>query len=253
MKPEDKIQPNSKMIELLREAHSEEVVEEWHRSVLRNPAQAQEEFLRGYADTLAQVPTQHPEALQKLDAAVPKFKEMLKMTPTEFAREVLGVFVEAPKDTRMERADDESNVVQCEECPYSLVCLAGRLFGKHAPSNIMCVKCGQICVVLGKKEEPVRTKEGHRVTTFKAQSFYCCERKLTNAMEWKYRRQERLMKAGTITSSVPTYIDPAPQGKEVPLSICGACAEHDVIVQRYRRQQKERHNWTWVDEHHDEV
>jgi hypothetical protein len=237
MKPEDKIQPNSSVFELIREAHHDTEVEAWRRSAITNAAQAQEEFLRGYANMLAEVPTRYPEAIKELDKAVLKFKEMLKMAPTTFVREVLGVHMEPPDDTRTQRTAE--NVVQCEECPFSLVCLAGRIFGKNAPHNILCVKCGQLCIA--REEGSAKDMNGVTITTHvKAESFYCQERMFTLDMERKYRSEE-CMKGASILNNPPWYVDRAPNGKWLRLSICRACEEHDAVVQRYRKQLEREH------------
>jgi hypothetical protein len=233
---------------VIREAHRNGVADTWEERVRADPQAAKEEFLRGYAATLAEVSGTRPDVItgEKGETATTRFKEMLQQTPAEFAREVLGVFVDPPDDKRMKRT--EENVVACEECPYSLVCLAGRIFGKMNPHNILCVKCGQTCVVVEAKDPKWDGRTKTTVTRIKAQSFYCCERVLTPKMEHKWRRNERARGAQHTLHSPPYFKDPAPSGKEIRLGICAACEEHDRIVQRYRKQQKERYNWTWVDE-----
>jgi len=241
-----KIDTNSAAIELIREAHRNGTADAWEQKVRANPQAAKEEFLRSYAATLAEASGTHPDAVKEHgDKAAARFKEMLHQPPVEFAREVLGVYVEPPDDVRIKRTTE--NIVKCEECPFSLVCLAGRIFGKNAPHNILCIKCGQICVAVEVGSVEILSG-GVRSTRIKAQSFYCQERVLTHDMEWKWRRMEREHGPTTTLEKPPWYVDPAPSGKWMRLGICASCEEHDHIVRRYRKKEKDRFKWSWVDE-----
>jgi hypothetical protein len=156
----------------------------------------------------------------------------------QYRREVLAEFIEPEEgmDTVINgnrlRALRATMLVKCEDCAWSLTCMAGRLFTQHE-HNHLCVECGRLVLVINEKSYPVqhhRYGDGehwkdHKVIA-ETEKFFC-EKRAVDQLLWEEYSDVTRKKGSTLD-----VVDPTDHNHRMRIGQCLECT--DAIAQRNR-------------------
>jgi len=138
------------------------------------------------------------------------------------------------------RAMREHMLVKCEDCPWSLTCMAGRLFEQHE-HNHLCVECGRLVIVINENSYPVQHHTYGAGHTWKDQrvivdteKFFCEKRKADDRLREEYFKLEGKM------GSFVVCPDPAEHNQYLRMSQCMECMDNIRQINRGYRLTSSR-------------
>lgn len=138
------------------------------------------------------------------------------------------------------RALRERMLVKCEDCPWSLTCMAGRLFEQHE-HNHLCVECGRVVVVINENSYPVQHHTYGANAHWKdekvivdTEKFFCEKREADDQLREEYFTLEGKM------GSFVVGPDPADHNQYMRMSQCMECMENIRQLSRGYRLTPEK-------------